>query len=145
MVMYISQLSSIPALLCQFFFLDVLVKYSASHPYGSVGTSIILYSFNNVSSLLVLNVCWIAPHIVYVETVVVYYMPHYYLCRILVHYGARGGVVGWGITLQTRTSRVRFPMVSLDIIPWHNRFSRTMALGSTQPLTEMSTRIFTGR
>jgi hypothetical protein len=27
-----------------------------------------------------------------------------------------------------------------DLIPWHNRFGRTMALGSTQPLTEMSTR-----
>jgi hypothetical protein len=29
-------------------------------------------------------------------------------------YGARGGVVGWGTTLQTRTSRVWFPMVSLE-------------------------------
>jgi hypothetical protein len=54
--------------------------------------------------------------------------------------GARGGVVGWGTTLQTGTSRVRFPMVSLELIPWHNRFGRTMGLGSTQPLTEMSTR-----
>jgi hypothetical protein len=26
------------------------------------------------------------------------------------------------------------------IFHWHNRFGRTMALGSTQPLTEMSTR-----
>jgi hypothetical protein len=43
--------------------------------------------------------------------------------------GARGGVVGWGTTLQTGTSRVRFPMVSLELIPWHNRFGRTMALG----------------
>jgi hypothetical protein len=31
-------------------------------------------------------------------------------------------------------------MVSLELIPWHNPFGRTMALGSTQPLTEMSTR-----
>jgi hypothetical protein len=31
-------------------------------------------------------------------------------------------------------------MVSLELIPWHNRFGRTMALESTQPLTEMSTR-----
>jgi hypothetical protein len=27
-------------------------------------------------------------------------------------------------------------MVSVELIPWHNRFGRTMALGSTQPLTE---------
>jgi hypothetical protein len=30
--------------------------------------------------------------------------------------------------------------VSLELIPWHNRFGRTMALRSTQPLREMSTR-----
>jgi hypothetical protein len=38
-------------------------------------------------------------------------------------------------TLQTGTSRVRFPMMSLEF-----PFGRTMALGSTQPQTEMSTR-----
>jgi hypothetical protein len=27
-----------------------------------------------------------------------------------------------------------------EIFHWHNRFGRTMALGSTQPLTEMRTR-----
>ena len=47
-----------------------------------------------------------------------------------------GGAVGWNTRLQTVRSRVRFPMVSLgffiDII--------FPALGSTQPLTEMSTR-----
>jgi hypothetical protein len=52
--------------------------------------------------------------------------------------GAHSGAVGWGTALQTGTSRVWFPMVS-GIFHWHNRFSRTMALGSTQPLTEMST------
>jgi len=55
-------------------------------------------------------------------------------------YGSRGGAVGWGTALQTGRLRVRLLMVSLeffiDIIlpdslwPW----------GSTQPLTEMSTR-----
>jgi hypothetical protein len=42
--------------------------------------------------------------------------------------------------LQVRRSRVRFPMRSLEILNWHNLSSRTMALGSIQPLTEMSTR-----
>ena len=53
---------------------------------------------------------------------------------------ARGGAVGWGTVLQAGRSRVRFPVVSINIFHWHNPSVRTMALGSTQPLTEMSTR-----
>ena len=53
--------------------------------------------------------------------------------------GARGGAVGWGTALQAGRSRVRFPMVSLEFFI-DNPSGRTMALGSTQPLTEMSTR-----
>jgi hypothetical protein len=41
-------------------------------------------------------------------------------------------------------SRVRFAMRSLDIFDLFNPSSRTMALGSTQPLTEMSTRNLPG-
>jgi hypothetical protein len=52
--------------------------------------------------------------------------------------GARGSLVAWGNTLQAERSRVRIPMRSLDFS------SRTMALGSTQPLTEISTRNFSG-
>jgi hypothetical protein len=37
-------------------------------------------------------------------------------------------------------SRVRLPMRSLNFFNLPNPSSRTMALGSTQPLTEMSTR-----
>jgi hypothetical protein len=46
--------------------------------------------------------------------------------------------------LQAGRSRVRFPMVSLEFFI-DNPFGRTMALGSTQPLTEMSTRSKGGR
>jgi hypothetical protein len=58
--------------------------------------------------------------------------------------GARGIVVGWGTMLQAGRSRVRFLMGSLSfsvelILP-----ATTMALGSTQPLTEMSTRNLPG-
>ena len=37
-------------------------------------------------------------------------------------------------------SRVRFPMLSLDFFHLHNPSGRSMALGSPQPLTEMSTK-----
>jgi hypothetical protein len=40
--------------------------------------------------------------------------------------------------LQDKSSRVRFPMRSF--FNWPNSSIRTMTLGSTQPLTEMSTR-----
>jgi hypothetical protein len=56
---------------------------------------------------------------------------------------ARGSVVGWGTMLQTRMSRVRFPVRKLDFffnLP--NLSSRIWALGSTQLLTEMSARNF---
>jgi hypothetical protein len=53
--------------------------------------------------------------------------------------GARGSVVGWGTTLQAGGLRVWSPML-LDFFNWSNTSRRTMALGSTQPLTEMSTR-----
>jgi hypothetical protein len=42
--------------------------------------------------------------------------------------------------LQAGRSQVRFPMRLLDFSIELNPSSRTMALGSTQPLTEMSTR-----
>ena len=53
--------------------------------------------------------------------------------------GARGGTVGSGTALQARRSRVRFPMLSLEFFI-DNPSGRTVALGLTQPLTEMSTR-----
>jgi hypothetical protein len=52
--------------------------------------------------------------------------------------GVRGGAVGRGTALQTGKSRVSFPMDSLEF--FCNLILRIVALGSTQPLTEMSTR-----
>jgi hypothetical protein len=57
--------------------------------------------------------------------------------------GARGSVVGCGTILQARKSPVRVSG-EVDFFNLHNSSSRTMVLGSTQPLTEMSTRNFPG-
>jgi hypothetical protein len=46
--------------------------------------------------------------------------------------------------LQAGRSRVHVPMRSLDFFNWPNPSSPTMALGSTQPLTETSTRNILG-
>jgi hypothetical protein len=46
--------------------------------------------------------------------------------------------------LQAGRSRIRFPIRSLDFFNLPNPSSRTMALGSIQPLTEMITRILHG-
>jgi hypothetical protein len=46
--------------------------------------------------------------------------------------------------LQPGRSWVWFPLMSLDFFCWPNYSIRTMALGSTQPLTEMSTRNLPG-
>jgi hypothetical protein len=57
--------------------------------------------------------------------------------------GARGSVGGWGTMLQAGRLRVRFPMRWLDIFFNRPNLSRrALALGSTQPITEMGTRIF---
>jgi hypothetical protein len=59
------------------------------------------------------------------------------------HMGARGSVVGCGTTLQAGRSPVRVPD-EVDFFNLPNPSSRTIALGSTQPLTETSTRNLPG-
>jgi hypothetical protein len=53
---------------------------------------------------------------------------------------SRGNVAGLGTVLQIRKSQVRFAMGVTGFFILPNISSRTMALGSTQTLTEMSTR-----
>jgi hypothetical protein len=67
-------------------------------------------------------------------------MEHLLIQLIQLSTEAWGSLVDWGTILQARRSWVRFPMRSLDFLNSPNLSSRTMALGSTQPLTEMSTR-----
>jgi hypothetical protein len=57
--------------------------------------------------------------------------------------GARGSVVGRGTMLQAGRSPVRV-LDGVDFFNLPNPYSHTMALGSTQPLTEMSTRNLPG-
>jgi hypothetical protein len=58
-------------------------------------------------------------------------------------WGACGSVVCWGTILQAGRSRDGFAMRSLYFFNWPNPSSRNMTLGSTGPLTEMSTRLTT--
>jgi hypothetical protein len=57
--------------------------------------------------------------------------------------GARGSVVDWGTILQVKRLPVRV-QDEVDFFNLPNPSSCTMALGSTQPLTEMSTRNLPG-
>ena len=57
-----------------------------------------------------------------------------FICR------ARGDAVGWGTTLQVWKVAGSIPDCVIGIFHWHNPSGRNMALGLTQPLTEMSTR-----
>jgi hypothetical protein len=68
---------------------------------------------------------------------------HFYLC-IHSFLGARGSVVGWGTMQQARRQRFRFSNRSLGIFNLPNPSSRNVALGSTRPLIDMSTRNLSG-
>jgi hypothetical protein len=57
--------------------------------------------------------------------------------------GARGSTVGWGTMLQAGRSPIRVPD-EVDLFNWRNHSSRAMAVGSAQPLIEMSTRNLPG-
>jgi len=53
--------------------------------------------------------------------------------------GVHGGVVGWGIATSRKiTSSIPFAVTG--IFHWRNFSGRTILLGSTQSLTEMSTK-----
>ena len=54
--------------------------------------------------------------------------------------GVCGGAVRWGTVLLVGRSQFRFPMLSLGFFSLTFSSGRTMALGLTQTLTEMSTR-----
>jgi hypothetical protein len=58
---------------------------------------------------------------------------------------ALGGAVGRGTALQAWKSRVRFPVMSFGVFRSHNTSGRNMTLGSTQLVTEMSTRYISWR
>jgi hypothetical protein len=64
--------------------------------------------------------------------------------RVFIGYQSRGGSTRWRSWLRhCATSRKvagSIPDGVTGMFHWHNPFGRTMALGSTQPLTEMSTR-----
>lgn len=56
-----------------------------------------------------------------------------------IFWGILSGAVGWGTALQVRGFYYR-----CGHFYWYNPSGRTVVLGSTQPLTDVSTRIFAG-
>jgi hypothetical protein len=68
------------------------------------------------------------------------YQSHRLCFQWMAFQGACSSIVGWGTMLQAGRSQDRIPMRSLHLFNWPNPSIRTMALVSTQPLTEMSTR-----
>jgi len=58
-----------------------------------------------------------------------------YVCK-----ATPGGAVGWDIALQAGRFAGSISDGFIGIFHWRNPSGRNMALGSTQPLTEMSTR-----
>jgi hypothetical protein len=65
---------------------------------------------------------------------------HVFTSEKIVFRDTRGRVVGWGAVLRTGRLRVRFPKCLSGFLILPNPSSRTVALGSTQSLIEMSTR-----
>jgi hypothetical protein len=57
---------------------------------------------------------------------------------------ARGSVVGWGHYATSRKVAGPNPHEITGFLKWPNPSSRSIALGSTQPLKEISTRIYLG-
>jgi hypothetical protein len=57
---------------------------------------------------------------------------------------ACGSIVGWDTMLQSRKIAGSIPDEVTAFFSWPNPSSRTLALGSTQLLTEMSTRNLPG-
>jgi hypothetical protein len=66
-----------------------------------------------------------------------------YLRKLYFGVGTRGSVVGSGTMVQARRSPFRVPD-DVEFFNLRNPSSRTRALGSTQPLTEMNIRNFLG-
>ena len=64
----------------------------------------------------------------------------FWIIYIYIYIGVSGGAVCRRTALQAGRQRVRFRMVLLEIFYSHNPSARTIALGLTQSVTEMSTR-----
>jgi hypothetical protein len=57
-----------------------------------------------------------------------------------VSFGARGSTVGWSVLCYKSEGRSSIPDEVIGFFYWPNPSNRTTVLGSTKPLTEMSTR-----
>jgi hypothetical protein len=97
-------------------------KWRIIHAYKNVKRLIRNQCFNSLLAYF----CWTSPIL---PRYAHFFNFVFYVCILY----TRGSVVGWGTMLQARRSRVRVPMRWIFFcLP--NPSSRTMALGSTQPV-----------
>jgi hypothetical protein len=61
------------------------------------------------------------------------------------YFVTRGGAIGWGTALQAGKFAGSIPDGVMGLFLWLKPYSRAMFQGSTQPLTEMSTRTISWR
>jgi hypothetical protein len=98
-------------------YMNILMLPFPYHAHERVGLSVAfskLYGMGNAQ-------CWVS-----------------HKSRTIGNTGAHGSIVGWGWKVADSIPDV------IGFFNWPNPSSHTMALGSTQPLTEMSTRILPG-
>jgi hypothetical protein len=67
-------------------------------------------------------------------------LSYVFIIRPIDNLGARGRVVVWGTIFTSRKIVGSVPGEVIGFFNWPNPSYRTMILGSTQPLIEMSTR-----
>jgi hypothetical protein len=70
--------------------------------------------------------------------------PNLLFHNFLIKSGARGSVIMWGTMLTSWKEPSSSPDEVIGFFNWRSPSSRTMALGSTQPLKEISTRNLPG-
>ena len=111
------------------------LRHTASVPFGPWVTSLPSWEVRTILSYSTLSILMVrfAPTRPLTGTL------FQFIWTICMCFGARGGIVVKVLHYNWQVAG-SIPDAVVGIFQWHNPSGRTMALGSTQPLTEMSTR-----